>query len=248
MRLTLFTIVSAMIAFAAGCVHHGEQAYSPDEYYQQGLADENSGNVNRAMMHYGQAVDADPMHAASLHRLGVLYIERCDYDRAIPVFRKQVEATKGSADAWNDLGYCYEKSGQYLAAEGSYRHGITSNADSKICKTNLGLLLAREGHESEGLIHLQSAMSEADAHRNLAIIYREQGLNSRAELELAKVGQLEPNTVVSTDGDDEAAFELDDAEMDIREGSQPQDHEEQSAVDTSETPSETDLLINTDPH
>ena len=267
MRTTITILVATLVSFAAGCAHNSKQAYTPDEYFRQGLANENAGNTQRAMMHYGQAIDADPMHAPSLYHLGVLQTNACDYDRAIPTWRQYIHATHNSAEGWSNLGWTYEKMGWARNAEGAYRSGIIANAGSKACQTNLGLYLARHNHPSEALIHLQVAMTPAEAHRNLAMIYREQGQNVKAELETAKANEHDHSTVATLPEDDqdetpvtnedESAFftngaidsqaqtsdeAIDDDEMQQSNNAAPSSDDAQTQVD------ETDLMINPDPH
>jgi tetratricopeptide (TPR) repeat protein len=247
MRTTITILVATLVSFAAGCAHNSKQAYTPDEYFRQGLANENAGNTQRAMIHYGQAIDADPMHAPSLYHLGVLQTNSCDYDRAIPTWRQYVHATHNSGEAWSNLGWTYEKMGWQRNAEGAYRSGIIANSASKACQTNLGLFLARHGEPNEALIHLQTAMTSAQAHQNLAMIYREQGLDTKADLEITKANGAAPSSVATNDDEDneDVAFELDDTELDNMQQSQsdaPSIEDAQSQID------ETDLLINPDPH
>jgi tetratricopeptide (TPR) repeat protein len=203
MRTTITILAAMLVACAAGCAHNGKQAYSPDEYFQQGLANESAGNTSRAMMHYGQAIDADPMHAASLYHLAVLETNACDYDRAIPTWRQYIHATHNSGEAWSNLGWTYEKMGWPRNAEGAYRSGLIADAKSTACQTNLGLFLARHNQPAEALTHLQCAMTPAQAHADLAMIYREQGLNDKADLELAKAKEIDPSTVATMDENDQ---------------------------------------------
>jgi tetratricopeptide (TPR) repeat protein len=265
MRTTITILAGMLVAFATGC-QSGKPAYTADEYYQQGLANENGGNVKRAMMHYGQAVDADPMHAKSLYHLGVLQTNSGDYMRAIPTWRQYVHATHNSAEAWSNLGWTYEKMGWQRNAEGAYRSGIIVNASSKACQTNLGLFLARHNQPSEALLHLQVAMTPAEAHYNLAMIYREQGQTAKEKLELAKSNEHDHSTVASIDdeadqdetpvtNEDESAF-FNDSAIDSQAQSSDEDEMQQStetetapSIDDAQTQvDETDLLINPDPH
>jgi tetratricopeptide (TPR) repeat protein len=247
MRTTITILAATLVAFAAGCAHNSKQAFTPGEYFQQGLANENAGNTRRAMMHYGQAIDADPLHAQSLYHLGVLQTNTRDYDRAIPTWRQYITATHNSGEAWSNLGWTYEKMGWSRNAEGAYRSGIIADAKSKACQTNLGLFLARHHQPSEALIHLQFAMTPAEAHQNLAMIYREQGQTTKAELELAKANGTDPASVATNDVEDneEVAFELDDAELDMLQQSQ---NNVAPSLEDAQTQTETDLLINPDLH
>jgi tetratricopeptide (TPR) repeat protein len=262
MRTTITILAATLVAFATGCANSGKQTYTADEYYQQGLANENAGNMKRAMMHYGQAIDADPMHAKSLYHLGVLQTNACDYTRAIPTWRQYVHATHNSGEAWSNLGWTYEMMGWQRNAEGAYRSGIIANAASKACQTNLGLFLARHNQPSEALIHLQVAMTPAQAHQNLAMIYREQGLNTKADVELAKAKETDHSTVatIEEDDDDDAPVTSEDESAffnDANDSQAQQSTDDQMEQSTETAPTidgaqtqvdETDLLINPDPH
>lgn len=261
MRTTITILAAMLVACAAGCANSGKQAYTPDEYYQQGLANEKAGNTGRAMMHYGQAVDANPMHAPSLYHLGVLETNTGEYLRAVATWRQYIHATHNSGEAWSNLGWTYEKMGWSRNAEGAYRSGIIADAKSKACQTNLGLFLARHNQPAEALTHLQCAMTPSEAHTNLAIIYREQGLNAKADLELAKAKGVDPSNVAvlleddqdetPVTSDDESAFfnepqtdesaffnndqsaSQDDDAADDAEAQQPAHEEQQQATESA---------------
>jgi tetratricopeptide (TPR) repeat protein len=265
MRTTITILAAMLIAGATGCANHGKQAHTPDEYFQQGLANENAGNTSCAMTRYGRAINADPMHAASLYHLGVLQTNSGDYLCAVTTWRQYIHATHNSGEAWSNLGWTYEKMGWSRNAEGAYRSGLIADAKSKACQTNLGLFLARHNRPSEALIHLQCAMTPAQAHQNLATIYGEQGLNAKAELELAKAKETDPATVASIDDDDqdetpatsedESAFFNDADSQSDTQAEQPAHEEQQQATEAAPSNDdaqtqidETDLLINPDPH
>jgi hypothetical protein len=109
-------------------------------------------------------------------------------------------------------------------------------------------------------------MTPAEAHYNLAMIYREQGQTAKEKLELAKSNEHDHSAVASIDdeadqdetpvtNEDESAF-FNDSAIDSQAQSSEEDEMQQStetetapSIDDAQTQvDETDLLINPDPH
>ena len=172
LRAVLF-IGLTLPAFAGGCARLVAGANAEgfaEQQYKEGLREEARGNLGEAEDCYEDALDYDPAYTLALRRLGQMKIKFGDPDDAIQLFKRAVHLSGGDAGAFNDLGCGYEVAGDLEAAESAYRQGIKSDPDEPRLRTNLGLLLARQGRVNEALRQLRAAMSEEDAQHNLDVI------------------------------------------------------------------------------
>ena len=70
-------------------------------------------------------------------RLGMLYYRARRFADAIEPFHKAVEKDSSFADAWNNLGACYNITQKYDKAIDAFRHVLTLNPDYALARNNL---------------------------------------------------------------------------------------------------------------
>ncbi len=116
---------------------------------------------DKAMEYYGEAIRADPYHAAAHHNLGVLLNNLKRYDEAEEAFRRSIKIgvqlgdERGVAMALNSLGGVLQRQGRFEAAEDTFRRSIEIGVqlDDKrglaMALNSLGGVLQRQGHFDE---------------------------------------------------------------------------------------------------
>jgi len=173
-----------------------ETAEEPDlnvtTRFAAGQLAESQGETANAVLQYREAIKLDPNHQPSLYRLGVLYAEVKDYPNAIATWKQYISATKGSATGYANLGFCYELAGKLNDAEQAYQSGITRETLNQQCRVNYGLMLTRTGRPNEAVIQLQSVLTPAEVHYNMASVYEQQKKVELARAEYRKALVLDP--------------------------------------------------------
>jgi tetratricopeptide (TPR) repeat protein len=158
-----------------------------------------AGQLAESEMHYGDAIaqyrkalKTDPHYADAMYRLGIVLAVVRDYPAAIETWTKYLALTH-SATAYSNLGFCQELAGNPAAAEGSYRAGLKLEPTNEPCHINYGLMLARHDRPNEALLQLQTVLTPAKAHYDLAATYETLGRRKDAKAEYAKSLQIDPN-------------------------------------------------------
>lgn len=74
---------------------------------------------------------------------GTLLLQAGRYHQAIEMLRRSVEASRHNVDAWDHLGICYRRTGQYQKAIDAYTNSLAINPDNPVPYTNLGLIYSQ---------------------------------------------------------------------------------------------------------
>lgn len=167
--------------------------YTPETRFAAGQLAESQKDLARAAEQYREALKLNPDHLPSLYRLGIVYTEQRQYGLAVNVWNRYVIATRNSATAYSNLGFCYELAGQPDQAERAYKEGIARDSASDPCRVNYGLMLARQNRINEATLQLQKVLPPAEVHYNLASVFEAQGRREQARLEYRKALELKPD-------------------------------------------------------
>lgn len=119
----------------------------------------NIGRYPDAQLEFQKAVDLDPTYADAFHNLGSAYAEQARWDDAIVAYRKALAQTiyNRPETTYNNLGYAYWALDRRKDAEDAFRSAL--QLDSRLVPSHfwLGVLLQREGRQSEAAAHLRAA-------------------------------------------------------------------------------------------
>src|SRR2546423_209801 len=210
-RHTLALAVAA--ALLIGCAHDKQPANTaakdrrPDDerfekmndppltantHFAAGQLAESQGELDRAVAQYLEVLKLDPNHRDALFHLGQLYTQRKQFAEAVTIWQRYLQATKNSAAAYSNLGYCYELSGHLDWAEQMYKAGIARDPASAACRHNYALMLARGGRVNDALAQLSTVLSPAEAHYNIASVLEQQGHIEPAKAYYRRALELNP--------------------------------------------------------
>jgi tetratricopeptide (TPR) repeat protein len=164
-----------------------------DTRFAAGQLAETRGMDDEAVKQYTEALRINPKHLASLCRLAVVETQLKEYPQAIQLWKRYVTATNESADAYANLGFCYELAGQSNEAEAAYLRGISRDPKNERCRVNYGLMLAAGAQPDAALEQFQAVLSPAESHYNLGSVYEQQGHKEQAKVEYRKALALDPN-------------------------------------------------------
>jgi tetratricopeptide (TPR) repeat protein len=157
---------------------------------------EKSGHPAEAIFHYEKARQSDPsLHVAA--RLARLYDRAGDGNRALAEYQQAVKEDPKDAETLTSLGYFHYNRGEWAQAEENLRHALTLNPKLSRAWVNLGLTLGEQGQYPQSLEAFRKAVSEAEAHSNLAFIYTTQGKREDAKQEYRRALELNPNLPIA---------------------------------------------------
>lgn len=156
---------------------------------------ESQGNIDNAIHQYNKALELNPNYLPALCRLGVVYAELKNYDKSIEVWKQYVSASGYSGFAYGNLGYCYELAGYPSLAKAAYLKGIEKDPNDAPCRTNYGIMLARQDKITEAIRMWNPVLTEAQIHYNLASIYQVNGRKAEAKAEYQKALDCDPTLI-----------------------------------------------------
>lgn len=160
--------------------------------FAAGQLAESQGSVQQAIRQYREAVKADPSHAPSWYRLGMLYTQGQMFPDAIAAWERYAETSGNRAGGYNNLALCFEQAGKLDEADATFRKGLEADTKSEVLNVNYGLFLARRGDTEPALERLKQVLRPADAHYNLASVYEQQGAVAKAKAEYRRALELDP--------------------------------------------------------
>src|SRR5205814_9147883 len=99
---------------------------------------ETQGNWQWAVDQYEHALRLDAKHIPSLYRLSVVLTQMKEFDKAVTMWNRYIDATNKSASGYSNLGFTYEMAGDVADAEKAYKQGLAIDARSEPCRVNYG--------------------------------------------------------------------------------------------------------------
>jgi len=170
-------------------------AVTANTRFAAGQLAESQGNFDNAIHQYNVALELDPKHLPSLCRLGVVYAEQKNYKKSIETWKRYIVASGDAGYAYGNLGYCYELAGMPNLAKATYQKGIDRDSKNAPCRTNYGIMLARQGDIPGAIRMWNPVLSQAAIHYNLASIYEVNGRKQEAKAEYQKALDSDPNLI-----------------------------------------------------
>ena len=160
-----------------------------------GQLKEAQGDTDDAIHQYNEALKLNPKYLPALCRLGVVYAELKNYDLSIATWNRYIAASGDAGFAYGNLGYCYELAGYPSLAKATYLKGISKDPKNGPCRTNYGIMMARQGNISEAIKMWNPVLSDAQIHYNLASIYQNSGRKAEAKAEYERALQCDPTLI-----------------------------------------------------
>jgi tetratricopeptide (TPR) repeat protein len=161
-------------------------------HFAAGQLAEVKGETGTAISQYNDALSIDPNHLPSMYALGVIYAELKQYNTSLDVWHRYAKASNNAPESYGNIGYCYELLGNPKEAVAVYEQGIAKYPNNASCRTNYGLMLARENKIQEAVRMWTPVMTDAQIHYNLATIYRLDGRKTEARAEYQKALDEDP--------------------------------------------------------
>ena len=178
-----------------------------------------SGKLDEAEKLYSSLLDEYPTQADALHYLGVINLQRRQFDAAVSLLQQAVLARPDYVDAIVNLGYGLNATGRFEAAVEQYEQALTIGPATAPLLSNLGGSLQQLGRYADAIERFEAALKlQPDLHesrRSLADALLKSGRVSDALREIRKAtasGQLSLamqvslGNILSADGQTDAAI------------------------------------------
>ncbi len=124
-RSKIFLII-IIISFCTACASI-DKADQADAYYKLGIAYLNDNKVQQAYVEFHKAYDLNPHKKEILNAIGIVHLLHLDEtDKAITYFEKAVKEDPLYSEALNNLGYAFEKKGDFQNAISFYKRALSN--------------------------------------------------------------------------------------------------------------------------
>lgn len=188
-----------------------EQLYSKDHFLHNdlGIAYRKKGFVEKAIYHFEKAIELKPDYTPAINNLGTVYFDKKDYDAAIAYFKKASEKILYATPyyAFYNLGKAYYEKKEYGLSEKYYMKAVDSEPKFLDPLVGLGRVYIATGKISDAISALTSAIKQypqyARAYFYLGQAYTVIKDYKRALLAYQKAFEIEPNTPLSRDSEQE---------------------------------------------
>ena len=124
---------------------------NPADLITQGEAKLNEGNLDGALEIFQRAAAAAPTSAVAHSKLGIVYVQKRQWDTAAAEFSKAVQLDPTYAPAHSNLGNVCRERGQLDQAIAHYQKAVSMDPDYWIAHQNLGIVYKQQGRVAEAV-------------------------------------------------------------------------------------------------
>jgi len=170
-----------------------------DAYYKIGLSYLNENKAQQAYVEFFRAYELDPRNKEVLNAIGIVYLLHFDEpQKAIEFFEKAVKVDPDYSEAYNNLGYSYEKMGNFEDAIPYYRKAIANPLYSTVEKAyiNMGNAYYRLSRYEAALSSFKEAAKRAPnlglTYLRIALCYNAMGKYGDAATAMNQAISLDP--------------------------------------------------------
>lgn len=156
-------------------------------YFQQS-------NLEEAEKYYAKAIEKFPDFRRAHKNLGLLSVQKQDYDKALKHLSRAVELGEHDGRNYGLMGYAYLSRENYLAAEEAYRDAIQQQPDSRDWKLGLAQALLAMERYPEVISLMDTMINEEPGNTTLWMLqsnaYLSQGEAEKAAVNLEMIRAL----------------------------------------------------------
>jgi tetratricopeptide (TPR) repeat protein len=144
---------------------------------------------------YNEALN--PTSLVVYSNLGVDLLEKGQWDEAMAIFQKAVEAAPDNANAHYNLGNAFLSKGKVDEATAQFQKALEINPDLAEAHSNLGKVLAQQGQMDAAMVQFQEALEInpdlVQARTNLGNAFLSKGQVDEAVAQFQKALEINPN-------------------------------------------------------
>ena len=156
-----------------------------------------TGDVERAIVHYRRTLALDPEEIGAHNNLGQMLVAQGDAASALGHYYRALELNPNSANVHINLGLALEWLDRLAEALPHYWRAVELDAASTWARYNLGLALEQTEQRAEAIRQYRAALeidrTQARVHFRLGLLYVEEGQWTEAALHLRRSLALNPD-------------------------------------------------------
>lgn len=199
---TLIAMALFPVLFSAGCatVSSEDRLRESSAHYQLGVSYLNDNNIQPAYVEFQKALELNPKDKEVLNAIGVIHLLKLEeYAKAMEYFNRAIGIDRSFSEAWNNLGFAYERTGRYADAAGAYKAALANPTYKNAQKafTNLGRAYYRMKRYPEAINAYKDAIKRfTDFHPpyyGLALSYNASGRYDEAATAMKRAVELDPD-------------------------------------------------------
>ncbi len=166
-------------------------------HFTRGLGHHRKGDLDRALVEYGEAIKLDPEYATAYLNRGISHSKKREFDKAIVDYDQAIKLNPNDTMAYHYRGIAYTKKGEPDRAVADYDKAIELNPNDAKAYHNRGIAYARKGGEVERAIADFDKAIALDPkltgpYYNRGIVYYGRGELDRAISDFDKAIALSP--------------------------------------------------------
>jgi tetratricopeptide (TPR) repeat protein len=158
-----------------------------------GSLNESLGVRDEALANYRTVVSLEPKNTAAHVACARVFEAAGQRDQAVATYAAATAAMPRDAALWFEMGMCYGRAKQFELALNCLTKAAELRPNNPDYAKATGFMLARMDRREDALNWFAKAMSEANAHYNLALVLRHIGRDDASREHLAAALRLEPN-------------------------------------------------------
>lgn len=132
--------MSMLVVISCATARQNGDTKQAEAHYKIGVSYLNDSKAQQAFVEFQKAYEINPKNKEVLRAIGVIYLVYFDEtSKAIDFFDKAVDIDPDYSDAYNDLGFAYEKLGQFNRAILFYKKAVANLLYSTPEKAYIGM-------------------------------------------------------------------------------------------------------------
>ena len=191
--LVMVGVITAALGLT---VASGRDTGDADAHYRRGLACQEKGDYDKAIVEFTEAIRLDPKDADAYHNRGLAYGKKGEHDNAIADFNEAIHLDPKDAGAYYNRGVSYQKKGDRDEAIADFTEAIRLDPKNADGYYGRGWAHAEKGAWDEaiadytGVIRLDPKNADAYAGRGYA--YAMKGDQQKAIADYTEAIRLNP--------------------------------------------------------
>jgi Tfp pilus assembly protein PilF len=128
-----------------------------------------------------------------MKKLALSYVKSRQLNKSIDAWKKYVDLSGGSDDAYGSLGYAYELAGNPSEAQKTYEEGVAKHPKGSLTHINYGLMLVRSEKIDLAVKQLSAVLQPHEVNYNIASVYEQMNRKDLAQFYYRRSLECNPN-------------------------------------------------------
>lgn len=195
----IIIVTAAIFIVSCATVSKEERLQKASAHYQLGISYMNDNNIQPAFVEFQKAIELNPEDKEAHNAIGLIYLLKLEnYQKAVEHFENALRIDRAFSEAWNNLGFAYEKMERFDDAITAYRSAISNPLYKGAEKAfnNLGRVYYRLKRYNEAIEAYKESLRRFSGfhlpYYGLALCYNATGRYGDAALSLKKAIELDP--------------------------------------------------------